>query len=651
MTKNDLVKIISEKAKISDSSARELFDIFLIGIADKLTVGQTAHLENVGYFHLRKGKVRKPEKVGDRDTFESHDFLVLSQSSELQIKSPGNLVLMVPEIEIQNRDSVDSHFKLGVDEPGIQYTKDGSRISRLSQLSVEKRNELNEKVDIIMSELKTEKSISSKYGVLLVESKKFSKDQLEMNIDDINGEKESLNVSNDKIESTEKLKDTAEHFGKDASPKLDQEPIEKETEDNTNELDKAKETDLKIDARNWETVSEPLNENKIELDKKVYENVADANSTENDESNILYEDLNKPILGASENSENEGKKPPGSADDKINRKFKRIKLKGPSIEKKRIIEQKVNKKIPLRATDIELEKEKDKLEKKQKDKTEEKEEVKANTEKVEKEEENKIKKNINVTDGENQMHTEKFKEPSKVKDSLASMSELEEDELAYDTETEDTYRSRRGRGSGMPFLLIIVAIIVIGGGLYFFLTERDNGEGVITQTALLDNTVNTTYVDRNYDVPVSYPYTQPETEVQIHGLGSELSAGEISKEQSGIEESTTKVVNNKENIPSKNEVIPPQNENTLPQKEIEQASTAPREQVAQNVFKYNETYVVQVAAFRTKKDAENGAAKFIKSGYSAFIEEAVVGGKNWFRLRVGGFKTLEAAKQFQKSKK
>ncbi|MHA2051941.1 MAG: SPOR domain-containing protein [Promethearchaeota archaeon] len=632
MTKNELVKIISEKAKISDSSARELFDIFLIRISDRLTVGQTAHLENVGYFHLRKGKVRKPEKVGERDTFESHDFLVLSQSSELKIKSPGYLVLMVPEIEIQNRDSVDSHFKLGVDEPGIQYMKDGSTISRLSQLSVEKRNELNKKVDIIMSELKTEKSISSKYGVLLVESKKFSKDHFEMNIDDSSREKESLNLSNDTIDSTENKMDTAEHFEKDHSQKLDKEPIEKETENKTNELDKDKETDLNIDARDWEKVSEPLNGNKIELDKKVYEDVADTNSTENDESNILYEGLNKPILGASENSKNEEKKPSGSGDDKINRKFKRIKLKGPSIEKKRTIEKKVSKKIPPRETDIDQEKEKAK--------------------------ENESNKYQKVTDGENQMHTEKFKEPSKIKESLASMSELEEDEDAFDTEIKETYRGRRDRVSGMPFLLIIVTIIVIGGGLYFFLTERDNGESVITQTALFDNTVNTTYLDRNYDVPVTYPYSQSESEVQLHGLSSELSASEVAEEQSGIEESTTKLVNNKDNIPpknevipSKNEIIPLQNENTPPQKEIEQASTAPRKQVAQNVFKYNETYVVQIAAFRTKKDAENGAAKFIKSGYSAFVEEAIVGGKNWFRLRVGGFKTLEAAKQYQKSKK
>ena len=62
MTKNELVILISKKANVPHNLATELFDIFLIRIADKITVGQTAYIENIGYFHLRKGKIRTPEK-------------------------------------------------------------------------------------------------------------------------------------------------------------------------------------------------------------------------------------------------------------------------------------------------------------------------------------------------------------------------------------------------------------------------------------------------------------------------------------------------------------------------------------------------------------------------------------------------------------
>jgi cell division protein FtsN/nucleoid DNA-binding protein len=656
MTKNELVILISKKAMVPDSLARELFDIFLIRIADKITVGQTAYLENIGYFHLRKGKIRKPEKGIGEETLEAHDFVVLSQSPDLNIKSSGNLVLIVPEIELQNRDEVDSHFRLSAEKPGMHNVTDRGTVFRLNQLSYDKRNELKEKVDSIISEAKTEKSISSKHGVLLVEMKKFSKEQLELNMNEVQVAKDSLDLSGSKIDSPEKSISTQEQTGKDISK----------------EIHMTDETNLNVEAKDWETVSEPLIEKKIELDKKVYENAADNNSTENNEPDILHDALNKPFLGASENSENEGKKSLGSGDDKINRKFKRIKLKGPSIEKKRIIEKKVGKNIPFGKTGMDLEKDKDKLEEKndvkekeekiQKveklDKAEEIEKVEEKEqaeeiEQVEEKEEEIIKYN-NVSDGESQMHTEKFKEPSKVKDSLTTMSELEEDEHAYESEIDDTYRSGRGRGSGMLFLIIFAAVIIIGAGLYFFLTNR-NGSDNNTLVAQVNGSVNTTYVDRNYDVPVSYPYTQSGTEVQIHGLSSELPVGEISAEQSGIEESTKKVVNNKETSPpvSKEKMTPPPVKNqttTLPQKSnTDMVPSKPREQVSQNVFKYDGTFAVQVAAYGTQKGAENGAAKYIKSGYSAFIEEAVVKGKNWYRLRVGGFKTLEEAKQFQNS--
>ena len=205
--------------------------------------------------------------------------------------------------------------------------------------------------------------------------------------------------------------------------------------------------------------------------------------------------------------------------------------------------------------------------------------------------------------------------------------------------------------------MIFAAIVIIGGGLYYFLFQNSSETNDITATAQFNTAVNTTYIDRNYDVPVSYPYSAPESEVELHGLNSELLAAQVPEEQSGIEESTTKVITDKEiNPPVRNEGVTPQpvvNETkTVPQNvQTEIVPSKPREQVAQNVFKYNETYAVQVAAFKTKIDAENGAAKYIKSGYSTFIEEAVVRGNKWYRLRIGGFKTLGEAKQFQKSNK
>ena len=187
----------------------------------------------------------------------------------------------------------------------------------------------------------------------------------------------------------------------------------------------------------------------------------------------------------------------------------------------------------------------------------------------------------------------------------------------------------------MTFLIIFGAIIVIGGVLYFFLQE--NGIGDIDKSVILqtDGSVNTTYVDRNFDIPITYPYVQSQSEVQILGLGTELSSSEIPVEQSRTEESTKNVVVESEKAPKIDEKV--------------QTPTVGAEQVATSIFKYGKMYAVQVAAFRSKQIAENESAKFTKLGYSSFVEKALVNGKNWFRVRVGDFSSLEAAKIFQNS--
>ncbi len=47
MKKAELVKIISKKAAVSESSAKELFDLFLRKIADELHAGESAQFSNV----------------------------------------------------------------------------------------------------------------------------------------------------------------------------------------------------------------------------------------------------------------------------------------------------------------------------------------------------------------------------------------------------------------------------------------------------------------------------------------------------------------------------------------------------------------------------------------------------------------------------
>jgi hypothetical protein len=62
-------------------------------------------------------------------------------------------------------------------------------------------------------------------------------------------------------------------------------------------------------------------------------------------------------------------------------------------------------------------------------------------------------------------------------------------------------------------------------------------------------------------------------------------------------------------------------------------------------------FTVQVSSWMSRSKADEEAAKLTSSGYTAFVEEASVGGEVWYRVRVGHYATegeaKEAASQLQ----
>ena len=56
-------------------------------------------------------------------------------------------------------------------------------------------------------------------------------------------------------------------------------------------------------------------------------------------------------------------------------------------------------------------------------------------------------------------------------------------------------------------------------------------------------------------------------------------------------------------------------------------------------------YTVQVSAWMTQQKADAEAAKLSAAGYTAFVEDASVGGESWYRVRVGRYATMQEAEQ------
>ena len=56
------------------------------------------------------------------------------------------------------------------------------------------------------------------------------------------------------------------------------------------------------------------------------------------------------------------------------------------------------------------------------------------------------------------------------------------------------------------------------------------------------------------------------------------------------------------------------------------------------------SYTVQVSSWTSKSKAESEVSRLSAAGYTAFVEDAVVGGENWYRVRVGRYSTMKEAR-------
>ena len=79
------------------------------------------------------------------------------------------------------------------------------------------------------------------------------------------------------------------------------------------------------------------------------------------------------------------------------------------------------------------------------------------------------------------------------------------------------------------------------------------------------------------------------------------------------------------------------------------AGAIPREQEPEAPVQQEERkgYVVQVAACESSDYAQYLVEKYTTRGYNPFVSTTTIGGQTYYRVRVGGFATLQEAKELQ----
>ena len=148
-------------------------------------------------------------------------------------------------------------------------------------------------------------------------------------------------------------------------------------------------------------------------------------------------------------------------------------------------------------------------------------------------------------------------------------------------------------------------------------------------------------INRNYDIPVSYPYSKNHREKNLAFEGIDSSLVVVNK-----------TGNEKQKIPggSQSEANKTTSSNKIEKNKSSLFKKAvPAIRVDDNIYKSGNNYIVQVSSWKTKSIAIEQAEKFKKRGYTPYIEKTLIPGRGqWYRVRIGNFKTLGLAKKFSK---
>jgi len=196
--------------------------------------------------------------------------------------------------------------------------------------------------------------------------------------------------------------------------------------------------------------------------------------------------------------------------------------------------------------------------------------------------------------------------------------------------------------------LSAVFVVIVGVSLYIYRF------GVPPEIDEYFNPVKTeelppivaTVIERDYAVPVSYPYAPALTASAFPVLSTDsslfmqksiLPTGNPVKKDSIVQiipKTEASKTGGAVAVPEQPKPKPPESNN----------KTVPSSIVKDNIFKEGDIYTVQVSSWPNRNKADDEVKRLSGLGYPAYIQEAVIPGKGrWFRVRVGKYSNLQEA--------
>jgi len=695
MTKAELIRKLAKNSGIPDQDAKIFFELLLKRISSDTKIGQSLFLNGFGYFYLIKGSIKKPvySYNANEVSEEEIDLILFSEESDLKNSDTKGLVFSIPFSDDDDFHPIDAAFSLSIGKPLIPLRGVPFDDIYIPTSGYEYRRLIESKVDKVISNAVIAE-LAESFPILVIDARSYNSNQVQLKWTDTADAETSEKVIPDEQpvqktelseyeKQTQELKNIAWDFGEDLSQQIEAESIldiadEKISFDLNQKKDETTQDEIKQEKFNEENTETLIEESFIEIGEKdltkpveisLSEN-ADTESSEkldellnfnentsevkNEDADVISSESSEPLLIQSDIS--------GNSDELMIDEIQIDEIQIDGIQNDDTSEQTIEiTETPDSDEDKQFWENTSKyfetyIPNKSQGESKEVEATASSDNEIINEDHNhseEIKEDTypELSEAENESASNLQEETNR--NDISDVESIEEDEEAVKEQTEQKaeYYEPVEKKNYLPFIIFPLIVIVLSLALYWYLEFFQKKEIPVKNVNISLNTANTTVIKRDYDIPVSTPYplqTEGTTLNQNAATSEEVVKEDVKKEDVVINEQIDK----QPEVKIEKKEIKPEPPAKIPDiKPLSSTTTTlakPKAlNVGNNIFKYGDYFVVQVASFRASSISENEAGKYRNKGYNAFVETAEIQGRGtWYRVRVGNFSTKEEAQNF-----
>jgi hypothetical protein len=613
MTKAEIIRKLAKRAGITDLDAKVFFEAFLRKALLRLNPGDSVKVNGFGYFQRRTGRIKNNIDLDINKVCT--DLIIFYPFRNENEEGNENLIFDVPVKAEEEYNLIDSYFSISFGKPVIPL-KDAN----LSEFYIPPvGNELIRLIEIRAEKLLDETEVVENYikgnELLLIDSGVINPNQMEINWEENNIARGSEGEIFSSGESNDPSDKTSWDFGEDLEKQIQEESI----------LDTGSEDKLFVDyddlkGLNWEFgINEkvaPVRKEEVENEKPA-DNESDKFQRVKSFASEFKIDQNKFGLTKSEMDLTWTFGPEDNDEDS-----ELLKSITHEINDNGFAEVKYHKRKYKFETDIS-------------EPSDEEHNLPVEPEFISRfEQETKPDVDLlpDMIPGEKELEeieeklNEKLPEQDSITESDKTINKIIE---GYPLISERTPGYTKKKGLGIFVISALVLVLCGSVLLYIKLTNMITPSKPGKKTETVSNNVSSVTIERDFDIPVTYPYLHDNSvKPPVDPLSGNLSTPVDLKETKSPEESKSV-------------------DKATPKSEIKKdANNLKPVKLKEFIYKSGDKYLVQVSSWPSEPAALKHASYFKNKGFETEIEKAYLGKGFWYRVRVGYFKSESEAETF-----